>query len=315
MFSSDYPHPEGTRDPLGKFEDPGRHRGAGARRLLPPQLRGDDGHARQRGGDHRRRVDSKRRATLVVARPFGCQGRVAGAKLDPCAMGPPLAKFSRQTLYDLVWSKPLAGAATEVGLSANGLAKLCDRLMIPRPARTYWTRVGRASGDPRPPCRRPARDGLRNRGRRRPIRRPPRPHPPLARGSPRPVDGHGHPNRPGRGPGRGHAQAGGARGRHQRGPGAQLLLGPRGPAALAGPARTDRPGAAPPAADRARRGQPDPGDPVDAGLFPRVDRARPGAADPAARPEVREGLQRRAPAGRRSGRWSRSWIRCRRATA
>jgi len=65
--------------------------------------------------------------------------------------GSAASKFSRQTLYDLVWSKPLAGAATEVGLSANGLAKLCDRLMIPRPARTYWTRVGRASGAARPP--------------------------------------------------------------------------------------------------------------------------------------------------------------------
>jgi len=63
---------------------------------------------------------------------------------------PPSSKISRQALYDLVWSKPLAGAATEVGLSANGLAKLCDRLMIPRPSRTYWTRAGRAAGDPRP---------------------------------------------------------------------------------------------------------------------------------------------------------------------
>ena len=39
------------------------------------------------------------------------------------------AKYSRQELYDLVWSKPLAGAATEVGLSANGLAKLCLSLI------------------------------------------------------------------------------------------------------------------------------------------------------------------------------------------
>jgi AcrR family transcriptional regulator len=61
------------------------------------------------------------------------------------------AKTSRQALYDLVWSRPLAGAAAEVGLSANGLAKLCDRLLIPRPARTYWTRAGRAAGAARPP--------------------------------------------------------------------------------------------------------------------------------------------------------------------
>ena len=60
------------------------------------------------------------------------------------------SKISRQALYDLVWSKPLAGAAVQVGLSANGLAKLCDRLMIPRPARTYWTRAGRAASGERP---------------------------------------------------------------------------------------------------------------------------------------------------------------------
>jgi AcrR family transcriptional regulator len=63
---------------------------------------------------------------------------------------PSSSKISRQALYDLVWSRPLAGAATEVGLSANGLAKLCDRLMIPRPSRTYWTRAGRAAGAQRP---------------------------------------------------------------------------------------------------------------------------------------------------------------------
>lgn len=60
------------------------------------------------------------------------------------------AKYSRQQLYDLVWSKPLAGAAAEVGLSANGLAKLCDRLLIPRPARTHWTRQGAAAAGERP---------------------------------------------------------------------------------------------------------------------------------------------------------------------
>jgi AcrR family transcriptional regulator len=67
---------------------------------------------------------------------------------------PPRPRYSRQALYDLVWSKPLAGAATEVGLSANGLAKLCDRLMIPRPSRTYWTRPGGPPAIRAPPCRR-----------------------------------------------------------------------------------------------------------------------------------------------------------------
>ncbi|MFV3075608.1 TetR/AcrR family transcriptional regulator [Niveispirillum fermenti] len=39
---------------------------------------------------------------------------------------------------DLVWGAPLAAVATDVGLTANGLAKLCDRLAIPRPGRNYW---------------------------------------------------------------------------------------------------------------------------------------------------------------------------------
>lgn len=58
------------------------------------------------------------------------------------------ARYSRQELYDLVWSKPLAGAASEIGLSANGLAKLCDRLLIPRPSRTHWTGASRAASRP-----------------------------------------------------------------------------------------------------------------------------------------------------------------------
>lgn len=47
-------------------------------------------------------------------------------------------EISREAVYDAVWSRPLAMASKEFGLSANGLAKLCDRLGIPRPSRSYW---------------------------------------------------------------------------------------------------------------------------------------------------------------------------------
>lgn len=47
-------------------------------------------------------------------------------------------RISRAAVYDAVWLHPLATAAQEFGLSANGLAKLCDRLEIPRPSRSYW---------------------------------------------------------------------------------------------------------------------------------------------------------------------------------
>jgi AcrR family transcriptional regulator len=50
------------------------------------------------------------------------------------------ATITRAALMNRIWSEPLNIVAVEVGLSANGLAKLCDRLLIPRPDRRYWTR-------------------------------------------------------------------------------------------------------------------------------------------------------------------------------
>lgn len=56
----------------------------------------------------------------------------------------PGSPITREQLYDLVWSEPLANVATRFGLSANGIAKICDRLGIPRPERSYWMRSGAA---------------------------------------------------------------------------------------------------------------------------------------------------------------------------
>lgn len=40
----------------------------------------------------------------------------------------------------MVWAQPLGSVAPRFGLTANGLAKLCDRLDIPRPPRSYWSK-------------------------------------------------------------------------------------------------------------------------------------------------------------------------------
>lgn len=51
----------------------------------------------------------------------------------------PLHATTRAELMARVWAEPLGVVAAEVGLSANGLAKLCDRLIVPRPHRRYRT--------------------------------------------------------------------------------------------------------------------------------------------------------------------------------
>jgi hypothetical protein len=50
-------------------------------------------------------------------------------------------RFTRRELYDLVWSKPIATLAGELGISGVGLAKICVRHRIPTPPREYWAKL------------------------------------------------------------------------------------------------------------------------------------------------------------------------------
>jgi len=50
-------------------------------------------------------------------------------------------EITRETLYQLVWAKPLTILAEEFGISDVGLAKICKRLNVPRPFRGYWQLV------------------------------------------------------------------------------------------------------------------------------------------------------------------------------
>lgn len=48
--------------------------------------------------------------------------------------------FSRQELYELVWSKPMQQLAADFEVSDVGLAKICRGADIPTPERGYWAR-------------------------------------------------------------------------------------------------------------------------------------------------------------------------------
>lgn len=54
---------------------------------------------------------------------------------------PQATQFSRQELYDLVWTEPISKIAPRFGLSGAGLSKICARHKIPTPGRGYWQRV------------------------------------------------------------------------------------------------------------------------------------------------------------------------------
>lgn len=53
----------------------------------------------------------------------------------------PMSEITREELYDKVWSAPMGKIAKAIGLSDVGLAKLCDRLEVPRPKQGHWARL------------------------------------------------------------------------------------------------------------------------------------------------------------------------------
>ncbi|MNK94031.1 hypothetical protein D3C87_1142210 [compost metagenome] len=49
--------------------------------------------------------------------------------------------FTRQELYDLVWSTPISKLAEQLEISDRGLAKTCARYHIAVPGRGYWAKI------------------------------------------------------------------------------------------------------------------------------------------------------------------------------
>lgn len=64
--------------------------------------------------------------------------------------------LDREQLYDLIWSAPISQLAPQLGLSDVGLAKICDRLRVPRPEMGYWIKVRHGKKSERPPLPNPA---------------------------------------------------------------------------------------------------------------------------------------------------------------
>lgn len=76
-------------------------------------------------------------------------------------MHEPGTTTSRREFFELVWSKPAADLALELGMAEDDLRRLCSKHHIPCPSIAYWARVARGLSFERPPLRRiddPARE-------------------------------------------------------------------------------------------------------------------------------------------------------------
>src|SRR5258708_19416863 len=59
--------------------------------------------------------------------------------------------LTRQSLYDLVWSKPMSDLAKDFNMSDVGLAKRCRAVDVPIPYRGYWARKAAGQDPPKFP--------------------------------------------------------------------------------------------------------------------------------------------------------------------
>ena len=59
--------------------------------------------------------------------------------------------FSRNDLYDEVWTTPLTRLGKKYGLSDNGVRKICRAMNIPLPKAGHWAKVAAGQVIPRTP--------------------------------------------------------------------------------------------------------------------------------------------------------------------
>lgn len=68
--------------------------------------------------------------------------------------------LTRQELYDLVWSAPIAKLSKQFGVSDRGLTKICLRHQIPVPGRGYWAKIEAGQSATRTPLWRIENPGI-----------------------------------------------------------------------------------------------------------------------------------------------------------
>ena len=80
---------------------------------------------------------------------------------------------TREQLYREVWAEPMTTVAARYRVSSSFLARVCEDLRVPRPARGYWAKLAFGKASPVPALPDPeAGDALEwSRGGDAPVRR------------------------------------------------------------------------------------------------------------------------------------------------
>src|SRR5512138_3979929 len=63
----------------------------------------------------------------------------------------PISLYSRQELYDLIWSTPAIKLAADFGISDVAIAKHYKKKNVPRPSLGYWAKVAAGQTPPKSP--------------------------------------------------------------------------------------------------------------------------------------------------------------------
>lgn len=87
----------------------------------------------------------------------------------------PISEYSRQELYDLIWSTPASKLAAEFEISDVAVAKRCKKLNIPRPSRGYWAKIAAGQTPRKIPLPPPAGDLFKQIAQRRIAKKLPLP--------------------------------------------------------------------------------------------------------------------------------------------
>ncbi len=63
----------------------------------------------------------------------------------------PLKTITREQLYEMVWTTPMVRVALQFDVSASYMARVCNELGVPRPARGHWAKLSFDKASPKPP--------------------------------------------------------------------------------------------------------------------------------------------------------------------